>query len=256
MNRLEGRKIIITGGGAGIGAETVRRVLSEGAHVVAFDLNTDGLAQVSDSVSDDERSRLEVRSVDVSNEAAVTSEVASAIEHLGGLNGLVNAAGVMKASHTHEAETDMFDFVVGINLKGTFMMCREAITEMLKNKDGGSIVNFSSTSATFGHPYMAAYSASKGGVEALTHTLAAEYAKRNIRATCVKPGGIESQLTGSVPGLMPDNVDWDLLTKWIPLLGGNLGNPVHVASVVAMLLSDDGGFITGTEIRIDGGAHA
>ena len=124
------------------------------------------------------------------------------------------------------------------------------------------IVNFSSTSASFAHPYMAAYAASKGGIQSMTHTLALEYGKQGLRAVCVAPGGIKSGITDATGGYLPADTDWSLLAKLSPVLpttldagGAPMGDPAAVASVIAMLVSEDGAYITGTEIRVDGGAH-
>jgi NAD(P)-dependent dehydrogenase (short-subunit alcohol dehydrogenase family) len=115
------------------------------------------------------------------------------------------------------------------------------------------VVNFSSTSAAFAHPYMAAYAATKGGIQSFTHAIALEYAKQGLRAVCVCPGSIASGMT-SDPGLPADS-DWSLLAKLQPALGQGFAPPSTVAGVIAMLASDDGAFVTGTEIRIDGGTH-
>jgi NAD(P)-dependent dehydrogenase (short-subunit alcohol dehydrogenase family) len=149
----------------------------------------------------------------------------------------------------------MWNQVIGINLTGTFLMCRAAIPSLLVS-DHAAIVNFSSTSASFGHPYMAAYAASKGGIDAMTHTLAIEYGKRGIRVTAVAPGGIESGITETTGGMLPGDTDWNLFTKMAPVVSEGFAPPEVVASVVAMLASDDGRFVTGTALRIDGGAHA
>jgi len=121
-------------------------------------------------------------------------------------------------------------------------------------------VNFTSTAASFAHPYMAAYAASKGGVLAFTHALALEYSKQGLRAVNIQPGGVATALALSTLDKMPDSYDLGLWAKQTPLLHGQdneiLGDPSAVAAVVAMVASNDGRFITGTEIRVDGGAHA
>ena len=125
------------------------------------------------------------------------------------------------------------------------------------------MVNFSSTSASFAHPYMAAYAASKGGVQAFTHSLALEYARDGLRAVCVAPGSIRSALTDATGGYIPQDADWKLFTRLMPILpttekssGAGMAIRQSIAGVIAMLVSEDGAFITGTEIRIDGGTHA
>ncbi|WP_125611398.1 SDR family NAD(P)-dependent oxidoreductase [Specibacter cremeus] len=260
MNRYEGRRALVTGGGSGIGQATVLRMLAEGGRVVAADVSEAGLADTVDKAGD-VGSRLTTVQVNVADEASVRDGVATAVATLGGLDVLVNAAGILRSSHTHETSVDAFEQVLRVNLVGAFLMIRESIPALLGGT-GSAVVNFSSTSAVFAHPYMAAYAASKGGVQSMTHALAAEYAKQGIRFTAVQPGSISSGMTdgsgaskqSSGPGL-PDDADMGLFMKLAPALGQGFADPESVAGVVAMLASADGAFITGTEVRIDGGTH-
>jgi NAD(P)-dependent dehydrogenase (short-subunit alcohol dehydrogenase family) len=164
-------------------------------------------------------------------------------------------------------ETTLTDFeqVLRINLIGTFLVIRESIPA-LRNGNDPAVVNFSSTSAAFAHPYMSAYAASKGGIQAMTHALALEFAKERIRFNSVQPGSISSGMTDGTgeskqsigPGL-PADADYSLFGKVAPMLplegGAIFAQPDAVAAVVAMLGSTDAYFITGTEVRIDGGSH-
>lgn len=260
MNRYEGRRALVTGGGSGIGQATVLRMLSEGGRVVAADVSEAGLADTV-AKAGDAAERLHTVVVNIADEGSVRSGVTDAVAWLGGLDALVNAAGILRSSHTHETTLDSFEQVLRINLVGTFLMIRESIPALLEG-NGAAVVNFSSTSAMFAHPYMAAYAASKGGVQSMTHALAAEYAKQGIRFTAVQPGSISSGMTDGSgaskqsqgPGL-PDDADMMLFMKLQPALGAGFAGPETVAGVVAMLASDDGKFITGTEVRIDGGTH-
>ena len=255
MNRFVGRRIIITGAGSGIGQGTVLRLLAEGGVVHAIDVNAHGLQATRELANvQGAGDRLSIGSLDISDEAAVNADVVEAVEQLGGLEVLVNAAGIMRAAHTHECALDMWNQVININLTGTFLMTRAALPALLAS-GRGVIVNFSSTSATFAHPYMAAYAASKGGVDALTHTLAVEYSKQGLRAVAVAPGGITSGITQTTAGMLPKDADWSLFAKMAPIIGTGMGTPADVASVIAMLASDDGRYITATSVRIDGGAH-
>ncbi|MFI8081160.1 SDR family NAD(P)-dependent oxidoreductase [Kitasatospora sp. NPDC086009] len=253
MERFSGRNVLITGGGSGIGQATVHRILAEGGRVVAVDVNEDGLkATLHRATGDGTADRLTTSVVDISDEAAVRAGVAEAVAGLGGLDVLVNAAGILRSSHTHETSLEFWNTLIAVNLTGTFLMTREALPALLA--DGrGVVVNFSSTSATFAHPYMAAYAATKGGIQSFTHAIASEYAKRGLRAVCVAPGSIDSGMTNN-PGL-PADADFSLLAKLSPALGQGFAGPETVAGVIAMLASDDGAFVTGTEIRIDGGTH-
>ncbi|MEU1420358.1 SDR family NAD(P)-dependent oxidoreductase [Kitasatospora sp. NPDC005751] len=253
MERFSGRNVLITGGGSGIGQATVHRILAEGGRVVAVDVNEDGLKATLDrATGDGTADRLTTSVVDISDEDAVRAGVAEAVAGLGGLDVLVNAAGILRSSHTHETSLEFWNTLIAVNLTGTFLMTREALPALLA--DGrGVVVNFSSTSATFAHPYMAAYAATKGGIQSFTHAIASEYAKRGLRAVCVAPGSIDSGMTNN-PGL-PADADFSLLAKLSPALGQGFAGPETVAGVIAMLASDDGAFVTGTEIRIDGGTH-
>lgn len=256
MNRYEGRRALITGGGSGIGQATVLRVLAEGGAVVAADISERGLRDTVEKAGA-HAGRLTTVVVDVADETSVRDGVAA----LGGLDVLVNAAGILRSSHTRETSLDAFTRILQVNLVGTFLVIREAVPALLAGRDA-AVVNFSSTSAAFAHPYMAAYAASKGGVQSITHALAAEYAKRGIRFTAVQPGSISSGMTdgsgasgrSAGPGL-PGDADMSLFAKLSPALGQGFAGPETVASVVAMLGSADGRFITGTEIRVDGGTH-
>ncbi|WP_217251061.1 SDR family NAD(P)-dependent oxidoreductase [Streptomyces sp. AC602_WCS936] len=259
MRRFEGRRVLVTGGGSGIGRATVLRLLTEGAAVVAADISAAGLKETAALAAGHAEPPATVV-VDIADEASVRDAVGAATGRLGGLDVLVNAAGVLRSSHTHDTTLDFWNTLVAVNLTGTFLMTREALPALLA-AGRGVIVNFSSTSASFAHPYMAAYAATKGGIQSFTHAIAAEYAKQGLRAVCVAPGSIASGMTAD-PGL-PEDTDWDLYAKLRPALAGEgfadpatgFAAPEAVAGVVAMLASDDGAFITGTEIRVDGGTH-
>ncbi|MDT0543622.1 MULTISPECIES: SDR family NAD(P)-dependent oxidoreductase [Streptomyces] len=256
MKRLDNRRIFITGAASGIGRATTLRLLAEGAHVVATDVAEEGLAETAAlatkaGTGDD---RLNTAVLDVSDENAVNTVVADAVTRLGGLDALVNVAGMLRGAHTHECSLDLWNRVIAVNLTGTFLVTRAALPALLETGQG-VVVNFSSTSAQFAHPFMAAYSASKGGILSFTHSIAQEYAKHGLRAVNINPGSISSGITENIFSLVPEDTDWNLFTKLTPAIGEGFGSPDTVAGVVAMLVSDDGAFITGTEIRIDGGTH-
>jgi NAD(P)-dependent dehydrogenase (short-subunit alcohol dehydrogenase family) len=260
MQRFTDRRIIVTGAGSGIGAATVARLLEEDGTVVAYDVSPGGLAATA-AAADDVGSgkRLTTAVLDVSSEASVTEAVDAAVAGLGGLDVLVNAAAIQRCAHTHEHTLTDWNDTLAVNLTGTFLMVRQALPALLESGHG-VVVNFTSTAASFAHPYMAAYAASKGGVLALTHALALEYSKQGLRAVNIQPGGVATALAMSTLDKMPAGYDLGLWAKQTPLLsrtdGNVLGEPSAVAAVIAMAASDDGRFITGTEIRVDGGAHA
>ena len=181
------------------------------------------------------------------------------MSEFGGLEVLVNAAAIQRCAHTHEHTLADWNATLAVNLTGTFLMTRQALPALLES-GRGVVVNFTSTAASFAHPYMAAYAASKGGVLSFTHSLALEYSKQGLRAINIQPGGVSTALALTTLDKMPEGYDIGLWSKQTPLLHGSdegvLGDPSSVASVIAMVASDDGAFITGTEIRVDGGAHA
>nr|WP_239656179.1 SDR family oxidoreductase [Mycobacterium riyadhense] len=231
--------------------------------MVGADIATDGLAKTraraDEAATGDRLSTLEMN---VADEQAVVDGVRQAVDALGGLDSLVNAAGMLRAAHTHQTSAEQWNQIIAVNLTGTFLVVREALPALLANPRS-AIVNFSSTSASFAHPYMAAYAASKGGVQAFTHSLALEYAGQGLRAVCVAPGSIKSGITDATGGYIPQDADWKLFSRLLPILpttvqssGTGMADPSVVAGVIAMLVSQDGAFITGTEIRIDGGTHA
>ena len=255
MPRLENKTIIVTGAASGIGRGTALRLLEEGARVAALDLSIGALSTLADTLPAEHRDRLFVHPVDIGNEESVQSAVAAVLTEFGRLDALVNAAGILYGDHTHEIPLERWNRLIQVNLTGTFLLVREALPALLA-APGGVIVNFASTSAFFAHPYMAAYSASKGAIAAFTHSIALEYAKQGLRAVSVVPGGITSGITSTTAQNLPADTDWSLFGNLQARLGdGAQGTPENVAGVIAMLISDDGAFITGTEIRIDGGAH-
>jgi NAD(P)-dependent dehydrogenase (short-subunit alcohol dehydrogenase family) len=194
MRRLEGKRILVTGAASGIGQATALRLLDEGATVVASDVAADGLATTATRAREAATAdRLATLPMDVGEEDSVIDGVRWAVETLAGLDSVVNAAGMLRAAHTHETSLELWDQIVRVNLTGTFLVVRETLPALLANSRS-AIVNFSSTSASFAHPYMAAYAASKGGIQAFTHSLALEYAREGLRAVCVAPVSLKSRI--------------------------------------------------------------
>ena len=225
------------------------------------DISPDGLAETTAAA---ERAgtakQLTTAVLDISSEDDVVAAVDTAIANLGGLDVLVNVAGIQTCSHTHETTLSDWNRTLAVNLTGTFLMTRQSLPALLASSVASLVINFTSTAASFAHPYMAAYAASKGAVLSFTHSLALEYSKQGLRAVNIQPGGVSTALANSTLDKMPEGYDLGLWMKQTPLLHGQtseiLGDPSAVAAVIAMVASDDGAFITGTEIRVDGGAHA
>ena len=237
MERFEGKVAIVTGAASGIGRATVERLVVEGARVVALDVER---FEAPPGVV--------IRTGDVSDPATATSVVDAAVEAFGHLDVLANVAGILRTAHTHEHSLETWDRVLAVNLTGTFLMCRAAIPALLE-AGGGAIVNTSSTAALAGHPWAAAYSASKGGVLALTKVLAVEYAKRGIRANAVCPGSIRTPITADFD--FPEGADAKLVRRIMSITEPE--GPEVVAAAIAYLASDDARHVNGESLRVDGG---
>ncbi|WP_431957445.1 SDR family NAD(P)-dependent oxidoreductase [Nocardia lijiangensis] len=253
MRRYEGRRVVVTGAGSGIGQGIALRLLDEGAQLVGVDIDRAGLDVTAEKAGDG-GGRFRAVEVNIADVESVRAGTAAALEFLGGLDVLVNAAGILKPARTHEMPLDAWNQVIAVNLTGTFLMTQSALPALLESGHG-VVVNLSSTAAYSAAPYLAAYAASKGGVSSFTHSIALEYAKQGLRAVNIVPAGITSGITTKSILEQPEGVDYSLfarLTGW--LNGGALGTPEDIAGVVAMVASDDGRYMTGTEIRIDGGA--
>jgi NAD(P)-dependent dehydrogenase (short-subunit alcohol dehydrogenase family) len=251
-DRFVGRRIFVTGAGSGMGRATALRLAAEGGAVTATDVSVSGLAETDKQAGEAGISdRLTTTVLDVADETAINTVVDEAVERLGGLDVLVNAAGILRAVHSEDCPTELWDMVLRVNLTGTFLVTRAALPALLEAK--GVVVNFASTSAAFGHPYMAAYAASKGGISSLTQTLAAEYASRGVRVVAVAPGGITTPMVSEL--VLPEDTDYQGIMRLMPR-SGTFGEPEDVAGIVATLASDEGRHTTGIVVRIDGGTHA
>lgn len=253
-SRFQNKNVIVTGAASGIGQAAVLRLVGEGATVLAVDLNADGLQETlarADSVAGN-GGRVVSSCLSVTDETAVREAIGAFVSDAGRLDALVNMAGILSSAHTTDTSFDAFMRIVQINLGGTFLCCREALPFLIESK--GNIVNAASTSAFFGHPYMAAYSASKGGVAALTQALSREYMKSGVRVNAVAPGGIATPMVAAQATSFPTGADMSLLMH-LSRPDRQLGAPDEVAAVIAMLASDDGAFVNGAILRIDGGTH-
>jgi NAD(P)-dependent dehydrogenase (short-subunit alcohol dehydrogenase family) len=249
MQRFEGKVAFVTGAAGGIGRATAIRLASEGASLYIVDVATEPLEE---TVKLCEQSGAKVVSArcDVSSEEDVQSNIAACVEHFGRLDTLCNIAGILLLDHFTKITADQFRRVLEVNLVGTFMLCQAALPHLLESK--GCIVNTSSTSALAGMPYGAAYGTSKGGVSALTRTLAVEYGRKGLRCNAVNPGSILTAMAG--PDVVPEDANMHLIARAQPL--DKPRGPEVIASVIAMLASEDGVHINGEEIRVDGGTLA
>jgi NAD(P)-dependent dehydrogenase (short-subunit alcohol dehydrogenase family) len=246
MDRLDNKRVLVTGAGSGIGRATVARVVAEGGRVFAVDLDAAALAETRESLGD-LAGRAITHSCNIADPLAVADCLRLCLEALEGLDALVHMAGVLRFDDTGGLPLGDWQRVLDINLTGTFLICQAALPHLVESQ--GAIVNAASTAALAGLPCGAAYAASKGGVLAFTRSIAVEYAKRGVRANCVCPGDIGTNMTADVS--FPPSMDFKLMPRISSLTGPR--GPEVVAGVIAMLVSDDGIHITGEDIRVDGG---
>jgi NAD(P)-dependent dehydrogenase (short-subunit alcohol dehydrogenase family) len=248
MERYEGRVALVTGAGSGIGRATAHRLVDEGAVVLAVDLVEEGLELTRKEATAPDR--VGTFAGDVADPATAPAAVAAALELGGGLDLLVNGAGILRFEHSHEVALATWEQILRVNLTGTFLFCQAALPALLERR--GAIVNIASTSSQFGHPWAAAYASSKGGVLALTKTLAVEYAKQGLRVNSVSPGSIETPITGAFE--LPDGADGKLLYRIMSPTG--MAKPEVVAAAIAYLGSTDAHHVNGADLRIDGATHS
>jgi NAD(P)-dependent dehydrogenase (short-subunit alcohol dehydrogenase family) len=249
MRRFADRTAVVTGAASGIGRATAVRLAQEGARVWCVDRQGDALEDVVRAIG--EAGGVAAASAcDVADERQVADTVGACVARFGRLDVLCNVAGILRFDHFHELRTEDWSRILAVNLTGTFLMCRTAIPHLLETR--GNIVNVASTAAIAGQPWAAAYAASKGGVLALTHTLAIDYVKQGLRVNAVLPCDIVTPIMNEF--VLPSGANPKLLRRVMSPMG--TGKPEHVAGVIAMLASDDGGFVTGEAIRVDGGTFA
>jgi len=256
MNRLEGRKALVTGAASGIGRATAARLAEEGAFVFCVDIQAEAAEETAKQING-RGGKAFSTALDVADRSACVTAVDAARDALGGLDLLANVAGILRPGHTHEQDPDIFDLTIAINLTGTFNMCRATLPHFLENDakpDGGcTIVNIASAAALQGVPYNAAYGASKAGVLGLSKALASEYARQEIRVNAICPGGVSTPMTAA--GFPVDNIDPALFARIAPQMP-TIGQPEEIAALVAYISSPEARFMTGSGITIDGGQLA
>ena len=245
MPDLSGKAAIVTGCASGIGAATVRRLAADGARVLGTDVNAaDGAALCADAGAS-------FAVQDVSDRALWTDIVAQATSEFGGLDVLVNNAGIVSGASIGEVDDDTWDTVLAVNLTGTMAGCRAAIPAMAKS-GGGAIINIASTTAMAPLPNDVGYSSSKAAVRVMSKSIATWCASQNngIRCNTVIPGATETGILNAAEEVTPGLKAAVAATS--PM--NRLADPAETAAAIAFLASDECPFMTGAEMLVDGGA--
>jgi len=251
MERLQGKNVLITGASAGIGQAIAIRFAREGANV--------GINYYRGAEAAEETRRLAAaarqspgREVTIQADVAAEADVRRMFEEFtgafGGIDVLINNAGIQKPSAAHEMDTEDFDRILGVNLRGPFLCSREALRHFLRQGRGGVILNNSSVHEIIPKPKYLSYSITKGGMENMTKSLALEYAAHGIRVNAVGPGAIETRMNDS---WRHDPEARGEVESHIPM--GRAGASEEIAAVFAFLASNEASYITGQTIFACGG---
>ena len=251
MAKLDGRVAIVTAGGAGIGAATVRRLVADGAAVVVADISGTRAGAVAESVTASGGRAAPIK-MDAADPAAVERTIALALDRFGRLDIMVNNAGVAELAPLHEVSLESWNRVLAVTLTGTFLGMKHCIP-LMRRQGRGVIVNTASISGTAGDYGLSSYNAAKAGVINLTKSAAIENAKYGIRVNCVCPGAINTRAPEILGRDLADEVRRRQAAAH-PV--GRLGEPEEIANAIAFLASDEASFITGIAVTADGGLTA
>jgi len=248
MDRLKGKVALISGGARGQGAAEARLFVSEGAKVVVGDVLDDLANALAKEINSKVRAVVAVH-LDVTRGTDWRNAVATCEREFGGLDIVVNNAGIFNTSGLEDTSEELWDAIVNINQKGVWLGMKEGIAAM-KRRGGGSIVNISSVAGLTGSTGSTAYHGTKGAVRLLTKAAAVQYGRDGIRVNSVHPGLINTTMIDIIPAEQRANA----VKYAVPL--GREGTPEDVAKLVLFLASDDSSYCTGAEFVVDGGLTA
>lgn len=248
MKMKRNRVAVVTGAARGIGLACARRFAQDGAQVVLGDVDGDRLDRAVEMLAAEGLTVRGCRS-DVSVRADVEQLVGTAVEAFGGLDIMLNNAGIAITNDMMSITDEEYDKVLGVNLKGAFLGLQIAGRRMIEQGRGGVIINMSSINSRLANPSIATYAISKGGMNQLTATGAVALAPRGIRVVGIGPGTIATEMLDS--GFLTSEEQRRMILSRTP--NGRLGDPAEIASVAAFLASDDASYMTGQTIYPDGG---
>ncbi|MCH9732386.1 MAG: 3-oxoacyl-ACP reductase FabG [Actinomycetia bacterium] len=245
MSLLTDRTAVVTGGAQGLGFAIAQRFIAVGARVVLGDVNPEATEAAAEKLGG--RSVARAVRCDVTSDAEVDALVAAAVDGFGGLDIMVNNAGITRDATLRKMTEDQFDDVIAVHLKGTWNGLRAAAAVMREAKSG-AIVNMSSISGKVGMVGQTNYSAAKAGIVGMTKAAAKELAYLGVRVNAIQPGLIRSAMTEAMPQRI-----WDSKVAEVPM--GRAGEPDEVARVALFLASDLSSYMTGTVMEVTGGRH-
>ena len=243
--KFEGQVALVTGASRGIGAAIALELARKGLKVVGTATTDTGAAKISETLS--AFAGCSGRTLDVTQGAAGEALVDALVKEYGGLQVLVNNAGITRDNLAMRMKDDEWDAVIEANLKGVYRMSRALMRTMMKQRYG-RIINITSVVGASGNPGQANYAAAKAGVAGMTRALARELGSRNITVNCIAPGFIETDMTASL-----SEEQQKALLGQIPL--GHLGKPADIAHAVAYLASPGASYVTGQELHVNGGMY-
>ena len=246
--RFEGKRIVCTGAASGIGRATAKRFAAEGGRIAAVDRDAEGLAATVDAITESGGSA-SAYVCDVSQAAAVESMIESVVADLGGIDVVLNIAGLGHFVLTHEESVAGWDETIATNLTGTFLVSRYALPHLLESK--GNIVNTASNAGISGQPWSAAYCASKGGVVMLTKAMAFEYLDQGVRVNAIAPGPTNTNIIHGFASTMPEGASFKKLSRTMTPMGS--AEPEDLAAGFAFVASDEARFMSGSIVPIDTG---
>ncbi|MDC0403350.1 3-oxoacyl-[acyl-carrier-protein] reductase [Candidatus Pelagibacter sp.] len=242
MNDLENKNIIVTGASGGIGNSIVEKLNDCGANVLASGTRIEKLEELKSKFNN-----IKILKFDISQSDKIEEFIDNAANELGGLDCIVNNAGITQDNLAIRMSIDEWKKVIDINLTSTFLMSKFAIKKMLKNKKG-KIINITSVVGHTGNLGQANYTASKAGLVAMSKSLAIEYAKKNINVNCISPGFIKTAMTDKI-----DEKFKEVIVSKIP--SARLGEPEDIANAVLFLASDNSNYINGETLHVNGGMY-
>ena len=255
MNRVKNKVALITGGASGLGLASGKKLLKEGAKVILTDIDKAKLANIKDQIDNEFAESFSIKLLDVTDEENWKNVLSESVDELGGLNILLNSAGITLGADIVSTSFDIWKKVHDVNLDGVFLGCKHALP-LMSQSGLGSIINLSSISGIVAGWNTAAYNSSKAAVRHLTKSIALYCGKKEIDVRCnsIHPAFVDTPILDPMKQVFGKDEAIKKLARQIPI--NRIGEPLDVANAVLYLASDESKFMTGSEIVLDGGLSA